>query len=379
MWLGQCTDTDIASTSKASDTNFKLADGNGDPNSYTLTINFTVPELPHNAANYMLCYYNARLSSEGQAFTFWLKIVPDIQINPSSASPGDTVAINGTGFSANDDLSLTFDGQPTRVAAKTNNLGSFTANYTLPVTIAGQHILEAAVPDMNGVDSAANLSLVPKISVEPNLPQVGSTATISGSGFAANSEVSIDYDGTKITSSPTTDEVGSFSYAFKVPPGTTTEHSVIATDKAGNKAVLGAMHLNTTAPSSPTPMAPLGQRFGWLGPQLVTFNWSDVSDPNGISYTIEIGDNLNFFPLEPGMRKTGLTSTSCILKLKPGTYYWRVKAVNGAGSESQWTLSPYPFSVGFFSITYLILGGLILVLVIVLVIRAAFRRVSEYY
>jgi len=112
---------------------------------------------------------------------------------------------------------------------------------------------------------------------------------------------------------------------------------------------------------------------------VVTFTWTDVDDPSGVSYILEIADNLNFFPLAAGMRKTDLTQPACIATLDPGTYYWRVKAIDGAGNESQWTLSPYPFKVGLFSTAYLIIGGIICLLAFLFIIRAFFRRIKEFY
>ena len=229
------------------------------------------------------------------------------------------------------------------------------------------------------MEAEASLKLVPYITLEPELPDVGTEATVTGRGFAANSQMSIEYDGTAVANSPTTDGNGSFTYTFKVPKGTASEHSVIATDKAGNKASLGGLKLETEAPPAPTPIRPMSQRFGWFGSQMVSFAWNEVDDPSGITYTLEICDNLNFFPLAPGMRKTDLTSNSAVLKIDPGTYYWRVRAIDGAGNESPWTLSPYPFKIGLFSIAYLIIGIVLLILVIVFIVRAAFRRIHTYY
>jgi hypothetical protein len=43
-----------------------------------------------------------------------------------------------------------------------------------------------------------------------------------------------------------------------------------------------------------------------------------------------------------------LTDTSCTVTLTPGVYFWRVKAVDGADNESEWSLSPVAFEVGIF-------------------------------
>ena len=372
LWLGFWIE-------KPDDKNFKLAEGSGGSNAYEVNISFVVPELPYNPIGYPLTFYNPRLNAEGPAFTFLLKIEPSLQISPATAVPGNQASIQGNGFPANTVIALTLDGKALNTAVKTNDKGSFSATSTIPVTIGGNHEFKAAVPDTYNLEAKATFKLVPVITMAPDSPPVGSNATISGRGFAGRNEVSIEYDGTAISNLPTTDDSGSFSYTFKVPQASKSEHSVNATDKAGNRAVLGGVRLEVEAPPAPAPVKPTAQTFGWFGASVVSFAWTDVSDPSGVSYILEIGDNLSFFPLGPGMRKTGLTTTSAMVNLKPGTYYWRVKAVDGAGNESPWTLSPYPFKVGVISITYLILGAIILVLVIVFAIRAAFRRIHEYY
>lgn len=351
-------------------------------NVHEITISFTVPEIPYKAGGYMLTFYNQRLSAADQsaAFTFWLNIEPGIKLSSISITPGTQVTITGNGFTADEDINLTFDGKQIDETLTSNNMGSFSTTFTVPVdTIAGQHKILASEPSRYNMEDEVNLKVVPYITMEPELPDVGTEATITGRGFAATSEITIEYDGTAVGNSPTTDDNGSFTYTFKVPKGSESEHSVIATDRAGNKASLGGLKLEGEAPPAPTPIRPMSQRFGMFGSQMVSFAWNEVNDPSGITYTLEICDNLNFFPLAPGMRKTNLTSNSTVLKLDPGTYYWRVRATDGAGNESPWTLSPYPFKVGLFSIAYLIIGIVLLILIIVFIVRAAFRRIHTYY
>ncbi len=63
-----------------------------------------------------------------------------------------------------------------------------------------------------------------------------------------------------------------------------------------------------------------------------TFDWSDVTDPGGVTYTLEIIDTLT---------KTGLTASTYTLTsdeaLAAGTYSWRVRAIDGAGNVGEWS------------------------------------------
>ena len=358
-----------------------LTEGEFPRDTTKVTITFTVPEAAY-GINYVQYRRNWRPEAPyGFAFT----VLPDIKVSPSSGPPGSKVILNGTGFPANKkEVTLSFDGQDTTLAISTSGVGSFSAEFAIPNTIAGKHEFKATVESISMVDTSASLQVSPKISLSPEHPEIGAEVTVTGCGFASKSQVSIKYDDISISSSPTdkppiTDWNGSFSHSLKVPESSKDNHVITATDKAGNVATYG-LPLEGEAPPAPNTITPgeKQQRFGVFGSQLVIFTWAEVSDPSGVTYILEIDNNLNFFPLEPGMRKTGLTKPNCVIQLEPGTYYWRVKAVDGAGNESGWALSPYPFKVGLFSAWYLVMGGLIFVIIFILIVRAFFRRIREY-
>jgi hypothetical protein len=342
-----------------------------------VTVSFTIPEATF-GINYVEFLRGYRPESP-YGFTF--SVTPDIKVSPMSVTPGAEVTVNGTGFPENKAVELTFDGKDANLDITASGMGSFAADFAIPNTIAGKHEFEASVKNMSlGEDILASLNVVPRISLNPEHPNIGSEVTLCGCGFAGNSTVSIKYDETSVADSPSTDGNGNFSHNFIVPESAESNHVITATDKAGNVATYG-LPLESDVPPAPNPLTPgeKQNRFGTFGSQLVSFSWTDVTDPSGITYILEIDDNLSFFPLEPGMRKTGLTKAGATVRLEPGTYYWRVKAVDGAGNESEWALSPYPFRVGLFSTWYLIIGGLIFAVIFILIVRAFFRRVREYY
>ena len=289
------------------------------------------------------------------------------------------MTVKGTGFPPkNDEIKVSLDGKDLSLVTLTNDLGSFTSQFTLPDTMAGNHELRAYNDNLSFGDITANFQVGPAIELQPEHPDIGSEVTLTGWGFAAKSKVSVKYDNSVVSNSPTTNDTGNFTEKFVVPETSADTHVITATDKAGNVATFG-MPLEGTPPPAPNPISPIEQRFGWFGAQPVVFSWTDVSDPSGITYVLEVDRSLRFFPLEPGMRKTDLTDPNTVMNLEPGTYYWRVKAVDGAGNESAWSLSPYPFQVGFFSGLYLAIGALIFIIIFIFIVRAFFRRVREYY
>jgi hypothetical protein len=112
---------------------------------------------------------------------------------------------------------------------------------------------------------------------------------------------------------------------------------VKAIDGAGNGSVWSAtwsFTIDTTAPTAPTLVSPTnGATINTATPSL---DWSDVTDPSGVSYRVQIDNNSDFSSPEvyvSGLAVSAYTTTA----LAQGTWYWRVKAVDGVGNESAWT------------------------------------------
>ena len=362
----------------------KIAEGEVPKPATTLTATFTIPESPY-GINYLQVIRRYRPTV---IYGFSFNVIPDLKISPASGSPGSKITIKGTGFpDESEDIKLSFDGTDTKQSIVTDELGSFDTQFTVPDTIAGKHEFTVTTSDIFIGDISANLQVKPRAVMTPEHPDIGSEVTLSGCGFAASSQVTIKYDDITITDSSsgkslTTDANGSFSHVFKVPESPKANHVITATDKAGNVATLGTsstpLELEGSAPPSPNPIFPCdGQRFGWFGPQTIIFKWEPVEDPSGVTYTLDVGTNTSVFPLV--VRKTGLTGTTCTVRLEPGTYYWQVSAIDGAGNESEPTLALYPFKVGFFSVWFVVGGILVFAIIFILIVRAFFRRVREYY
>jgi hypothetical protein len=351
-----------------------VGEGEAPRDATKVTVTFTVPE-----ATYGRNYVQFRRTWRPEdPYGFDFTVLAGLDVSPASASPTSKVTVKGNGFPTGKEIKLELDGKNTGLDITSNTIGSFSTPFTVPNTTAGSHEFKAIFGTALAEYAAASFTVRPTISLEPEAPEIGQDVTVSGHGFAADSTISLKFDDVDVTESPPADENGSFSYTFKVPQTSVSKHTVVASDKAGNTARFG-MPLESEAPPTPNTSEPAQEKNGLFGPQAVTFNWTQVSDPSGVTYTLEIGDNLNFFPLAPGMRKTGLTKTSIAVKLEPGTYYWRVKAVDGAGNESGWGLAPYPIKVGSISSWYLAIGAIVFIIVLILIVRAFFRRIREYY
>lgn len=341
---------------------------------YSISDNFVIPE-----AKYGMHYVRFWRYNRDDAVSFQFSVKPKVEVIPAQATPGATVKIKGTGFpeDSGGTAAITFDGKAITVNTVTSKTGTFISDFVVPNTMAGEHKFTASSPKILAEIVSANLKVVPAITLEPRQPEVGAESKITGYGFAAKSVIKVKYDNVNIASSPTTDENGAFSYTFKVPESSAKDHIITAEDGAGNNVILN-LRLEGKAPPKPATLSPKAERFGWLGEQVVTFTWSPVADISGVTYTVEVAEDLNFFPLKPGMRKVGLTQANCTLTIKEGTYYWRVRGVDGVGNEGEWAISPYAFNVGFFSTWMLVIAGLICLFLFVLLLRSFLQRLREY-
>jgi hypothetical protein len=75
----------------------------------------------------------------------------------------------------------------------------------------------------------------------------------------------------------------------------------------------------------------------------VHFEWAPVSDPSGVTYTLEIAEDPKFTNIIMSQANIvanyiDITEDSKMLPGRDKPYYWRVKAVDRASNESNWSL-----------------------------------------
>ena len=358
-------------------TTVKLGEGFNERLKQSVSMTISVPEAT-SGTNY---FHFIKAGRSEQMLNFAFQVTPSITIKDDQVSPRSTTTLVGSGFSPLDDITLYIDGEALAATAEitTDKKGSFTGDLPIPDLMAGTHVIKATAKKMFNQEATARFKMAATIKVEPAIPVVGKTATVTGYGFSANTDVSIKYDSAVVTASPTSDKAGNFVYNFTVPETSETKHTITATDKNGNTAAW-ELPVESNPPSTPTPVSPTSDRLGIMGAQAVTFTWMPSKDDSGTSlYTVEVADNMNFFPLMPGMRRNNLTETSVTMNIEPGTYYWRVQANDPSGNKSKWALSPYAFQVGLVNFWVVAGASLILLVVFVLLLRAFIQRVRGYY
>jgi len=104
-------------------------------------------------------------------------------------------------------------------------------------------------------------------------------------------------------------------------------------------------------PAAPEPLSPLnGTGVGFVGKVAPTFKWSNVTDASGIaSYELQISTNSTDFTapiVSLSIASENVTSVDDTIAyalpkeyaLSSGTYYWKLRAIDGAGNEGGWSV-----------------------------------------
>ncbi len=107
-----------------------------------------------------------------------------------------------------------------------------------------------------------------------------------------------------------------------------------AVGNTGYSEAIGPLHVDVTLPAMPAPVSP-GDGVVTFS-NTPTFDWADVTDTSGVTYTIAIDDQQDFESLIVDQT----VSASSYIQTEPladGVYYWIVKTTDGAGNSSEWS------------------------------------------
>jgi hypothetical protein len=311
-------------------------------------------------------------------------VLPGISLDKESGGFGETITVTGSGFEADEkDIEILFDGTSVAKNIEADSDGLWTGTFEVPEAAKGKYDVSAEGEDTAEEDiDAVEFEVAPGLVLSPTEGHVGTSLTISGGGFPANKSVTITYD--EVTKgSATTNSKGSFSgISFEATHTQTThtvEHPVVATYDTTTLSTKFTME--SVAPAKPTHSSPVNaSRVGLFGKQTATFTWSAVTDDSGVSYNLQIGTSADLAQVL--ISKEGLSEASYTLTgaeaLSYGTYYWKVKAVDGAQNDSGWT-GAYSFKSGFLPLwAFIVIIALIVVLIGALVFVFGIRKRGGY-
>ena len=177
----------------------------------TVRASFAVPTF--SAGQYMVKVGNA----EAVPFT----ITSLLTLDNTSATPGTTIGITGSGFTANSSLNLTFNGKAVRTITVDGG-GRISSSFQVPEAPGGPNSVEVGGKVMS-------FTVNPKLLLESSSSTPGATLKVSGSGFSSSEGgITVTFAGSPVASGITADANGSWTAPIGVPSLAAGTHSVTA-------------------------------------------------------------------------------------------------------------------------------------------------------
>lgn len=298
----------------------------------------------------------------GGAATATYTVGQKMTTSVATGVPGTSVSFTGSGFDASKPISIKFNtvAVATSPASITSGAkGAFSGSFAVPSVAAGTYAVEVS----DGTYSYnTNFTIVATTSLSAITGDVGDEITMTGSGFTANSLLTVKYDNIEVATGTVASD-GSFSVAFTIIASVGGAHTITASD--GINSQTATFTMETTPPAAPEPVLPLEE--GKVK-ELGTFEWTPVADPSGVTYTFQIALDPSFVETLMVITRPGLTEPTYILVegeelvkvSKEEPYYWRVRAVDGASNAGEWSAAQW-FTTGFIFempswLTYLLFG-----------------------
>jgi len=292
---------------------------------------FVIPDSP--AGKHKI----AAKDAEGNSVEAEFEVIPSITLMPTSGAVGNILTVSGTGFSSRSDVAVYFKYDEVAYA-RTDAFGNLAvAFFNVPARMPGTY--DVNVEDKDENMAKAEFTIIAGASLDTTTASVGTEITISGTGFTVGGPVTIEYDAMPIAAI-TADSNGAFKALFKVPVGKRGNHVITVSDGASTRQLVFAIE------SEPPPVpAPLLPRDTGGAKAEAYFDWEDVDDPSlPITYRLQVTSDKDFASvvLEKKLTESEYTLTkkeklAAVKKESP--YFWRVKAIDSASNESDWSMT----------------------------------------
>jgi len=281
-------------------------------------------------------------NAQGHMAQIQFQVLPAASLTSTSGTVDDIVTVNGTGFGSVNQVTIYLD---TTVLAfpTTDGYGSFETAFRVPAMQAGTYDLRIIDQSLNVVGEV--FAITATVELTETTGDVGTALALSGNSFTPGAAISVRYDDTEVAA-VTADDDGAFSAAFNAPASSGGSHLITISDGTNSAQITFTME--STAPPIPAMSVPEADA-GLKSP--VTFQWQAVEDPSlPVVYNLQVATDVDFTTIV--LEKEGLTdleyTPTAEEALEPSSravpYYWRVKAVDGASNQSEWS-TPVSFRV----------------------------------
>ncbi|MBI2933737.1 MAG: hypothetical protein HYY16_19000 [Planctomycetes bacterium] len=288
---------------------------------------------------------------------------PDLQTDTGVSSTDNVTNDLTPGFTgtAEPDIVVSLRIGVTEVGAATADAAGAYTVTSIPIAADGVFTFTAVAIDLAGNSSPDSISV--QVTIDTAAPAPPTLSAPADASCTANPSLSLDWSDVADPSGIAYDlQVDDSGPAFSSPEvdasnlpvslfitggmaSATYSWRVRAVDVAGNPSPWSSVRtvtVDTVSPSAPALLAPAnGPCTNDAAP---VFDWSDVADPCGVTYQLQVDDSGAAFA-SPEINQTGLaTSTFTPAPLPAASYVWRTRAFDGAGNPGAWS-APFVFTI----------------------------------
>jgi hypothetical protein len=281
-------------------------------------------------------------NAEGNSTEIEFEVIPSIASNLAAAGPGDLLNITGTGFGRRSNVNISF-GSLTVATARTDDYGNFDIEFNIPDIKPNPYDIEAQ--DDQGNSDKVKFTVTAAASLSMSTGAIGSRLVIEGGGFKPGETITVDYDNYRVATTKA-DNNGAFIASFAIPPSRSGSHVITISD--GTTTRKYSFDVESEAPPPPAPAMPA---VGSQSRAQAYLDWQDVTDDSmPVVYSLQIATEQNFSSIvfeEDSLAESEYTLSdeeALTTDMKDTLYYWRLKAVDSAGNESEWS-APWYFIV----------------------------------
>jgi len=221
---------------------------------------------------------------------------PTISVSPATGPKGSSVTFTGTGWLAGATVTITFAGQT--VSSVPDGSGNIAATMAVPAAAAvgaNQITANDGGTYCNVADPATFTVPGPAITVSPNEGAAGTSVTVTGTGFAAYTAMTLKIGTYTYMAQPLTDALGTFTGTITVPglaPGT---QSISAFD--GATTISAFFTIKTAPPTVASALATISTKlvriWGYSGGTWYMYDPTDAAGSNLTSLTSGMGYWIN--------------------------------------------------------------------------------------
>jgi hypothetical protein len=295
----------------------------------TFSYSFNVPNS--NAGAHVIVVKN----NEGDSAELDFEVIPQIGIDPVTGTVGSIVEVSGNGFASRSEVSISFKDYEVAYA-NTDRYGAFdVVSFNVPQVSPSTY--DVTVKDEKGNTAKYEFTIIAGVTLDQATASVGGELTLTGTGFEPGGEIGMEFDDTPVATI-TADSSGAFQIVFNVPASEHGEHVITLSDGVNSRDIV--FEIESETPPVPVPLYP---EPGSEAKATTYFDWQDVDDPSlPVTYRLQIasGDDFADTIIEKTLDESEYTLSdeeALAAVTRDSPYYWRVKAIDAAANESEWS------------------------------------------